>query len=117
MALVDSHKIWFSAKDNESEQLAKDEVLTVLERASKQGNVIEEEDMEHLLYEAKSRLELYQFRGARGFHVWLIDSWLNEEASFLDRNRKYNFSHLIQMIFLYMTVFGKENYILYYQKL
>ncbi|CAG7885235.1 unnamed protein product [Brassica rapa] len=53
----------------DSEQLAKDEVLTVLERASKQGNVIEEEDMEHLLYEAKSRLELYQSRGARGFHV------------------------------------------------
>ncbi|KAL0739499.1 hypothetical protein Bca4012_015709 [Brassica carinata] len=54
----------------DSEQLAKDEVLTVLEWASKQGNVIEEEeDMEHLLYEAKSRLELYQSRGSRGFHV------------------------------------------------
>ncbi|KAJ4898860.1 armadillo repeat only 3 [Raphanus sativus] len=53
----------------DSEQLAKDEVLTVLEWASKQGSVTEEEDMEHLLYEAKSRLELYQSRGARGFHV------------------------------------------------
>ncbi|KAJ0240750.1 ARO3 [Hirschfeldia incana] len=54
----------------DSEQLAKDEVLTVLEWASKQANVTtEEEDMEHLLYEAKSRLELYQSRGARGFHV------------------------------------------------
>ncbi|CAH2076534.1 unnamed protein product [Thlaspi arvense] len=53
----------------DSEELAKDEVLTVLERASKQGNVTEEEDMEALLYEAKSRLELYQSRGSRGFHV------------------------------------------------
>ncbi|CAH8325377.1 unnamed protein product [Eruca vesicaria subsp. sativa] len=53
----------------DSEQLAKDEVLTVLEWASKQGNVMEEEDMEGLLYEAKSRLELYQSRGSRGFHV------------------------------------------------
>ncbi|CAN8327934.1 unnamed protein product [Cochlearia groenlandica] len=53
----------------DSEQLAKDEVLTVLEWASKQANVTEEEDMEALLYEAKSRLELYQSRGSRGFHV------------------------------------------------
>uniref|UniRef100_A0A1J3DFB5 DUF7792 domain-containing protein n=1 Tax=Noccaea caerulescens TaxID=107243 RepID=A0A1J3DFB5_NOCCA len=53
----------------DSEQLAKDEVLTVLEWASKQANVTEEEDMEALLYEAKSRLELYQSRGTRGFHV------------------------------------------------
>ncbi|XP_010432202.1 PREDICTED: uncharacterized protein LOC104716519 [Camelina sativa] len=53
----------------DSEELAKDEVLTVLERASKQANVIEDEDMDALLYEAKSRLELYQSRGSRGFHV------------------------------------------------
>ncbi|EOA16173.1 hypothetical protein CARUB_v10004310mg [Capsella rubella] len=53
----------------DSEELAKDEVLTVLERASKQANVIEDEDMEGLLYEAKSRLELYQSRGSRGFHI------------------------------------------------
>ncbi|VVB10094.1 unnamed protein product [Arabis nemorensis] len=54
----------------DSEQLANDEVLMVLEWASKQTNVIEEdEDMEALLYEAKSRLELYQSRGSRGFHV------------------------------------------------
>ncbi|KFK30235.1 hypothetical protein AALP_AA7G235100 [Arabis alpina] len=54
----------------DSEQLANDEVLMVLEWASKQTNVIgEDEDMEALLYEAKSRLELYQSRGTRGFHV------------------------------------------------
>ncbi|AEE86604.1 putative armadillo-like helical protein [Arabidopsis thaliana] len=53
----------------DSEQLAKDEVLTVLEWSSKQANVLEDEDMEALLYEAKSRLELYQSRGSRGFHL------------------------------------------------
>lgn len=53
----------------DSEVLANDEVLMVLEWASKQTNVTEDEDMEALLYEAKSRLELYQSRGTRGFHV------------------------------------------------
>ncbi|KAL1215571.1 hypothetical protein V5N11_024128 [Cardamine amara subsp. amara] len=53
----------------DSEQFANDEVLSVLEWASKQTNVTEDEDMEALLYEAKSRLELYQSRGSRGFHL------------------------------------------------
>ncbi|XP_010547425.1 PREDICTED: uncharacterized protein LOC104819176 isoform X2 [Tarenaya hassleriana] len=52
----------------DSEQLAKDEVLTVLEWASKQSCVCQLESLESLLLEAKSRLELYQSRGSRGFH-------------------------------------------------
>ncbi|XP_010550468.1 PREDICTED: uncharacterized protein LOC104821329 [Tarenaya hassleriana] len=51
----------------DSEQLAKDEVLTVLEWASKQSWVSQLERLETLLLEAKSRLELYQSRGSRGF--------------------------------------------------
>ncbi|XP_010548283.1 PREDICTED: uncharacterized protein LOC104819749 [Tarenaya hassleriana] len=46
----------------DSEELAKDEVLTVLEWASKQSDVTEDDDVESLLSEAKSRLELYQSR-------------------------------------------------------
>ncbi|KAL3345940.1 hypothetical protein AABB24_024738 [Solanum stoloniferum] len=52
----------------DSEELAQAEVLTVLEWASKQSYLIQDEDMESLLQEAKSRLELYQSRGSRGFH-------------------------------------------------
>lgn len=52
----------------DSEQLAKDEVLAVLEWASKQSWVTQLESLEVLLLEAKSRLDLYQSRGSRGFN-------------------------------------------------
>ncbi|CAA7056983.1 unnamed protein product [Microthlaspi erraticum] len=52
----------------DSEQLAKDEVLAVLEWASKQSWVTQLESLEALLQEAKSRLDLYQSRGSRGFN-------------------------------------------------
>lgn len=52
----------------DSEELAKAEVLPVLEWASKQAHLIQEQRVENLLAEAKGRLELYQSRGARGFH-------------------------------------------------
>lgn len=52
----------------DSEELAQAEVLTVLEWASKQANLCHDEKVEALLHDAKSRLELYQSRGSRGFH-------------------------------------------------
>lgn len=52
----------------DSEELAQAEVLTVLEWATKQSNMNQDETIETLLEEAKSRLELYQSRGSRGFH-------------------------------------------------
>lgn len=52
----------------DSEELAQAEVLTVLEWASKQSYMTQEETVDTLLQEAKSRLELYQSRGSRGFH-------------------------------------------------
>ncbi|KAK6922595.1 hypothetical protein RJ641_010899 [Dillenia turbinata] len=52
----------------DSEELAKAEVLTVLEWASKQASMIQEESVETLIQEAKGKLELYQSRGSRGFH-------------------------------------------------
>ncbi|XP_050228239.1 uncharacterized protein LOC126677594 [Mercurialis annua] len=52
----------------DSEELAQAEVLTVLEWASKQSFVTQDETFDSLLPEAKSRLELYQSRGSRGFH-------------------------------------------------
>ncbi|OMO57077.1 Armadillo [Corchorus capsularis] len=52
----------------DSEELAQAEVLTVLEWASKQSYMTQDETIETLLQEAKSRLELYQSRGSRGFH-------------------------------------------------
>lgn len=52
----------------DSEELAQAEVLTVLEWASKQSYMVQDEKLEALLPEAKSRLELYQSRGSRGFH-------------------------------------------------
>ncbi|XP_058767123.1 uncharacterized protein LOC131640749 [Vicia villosa] len=51
----------------DSEELARVEVLGVLEWASKQLNVTQDENVEMLLQESKSRLELYQSRGSRGF--------------------------------------------------
>ncbi|GMI66071.1 armadillo repeat only 2 [Hibiscus trionum] len=52
----------------DSEELAQAEVLTVLEWASKQSYMTQDETIDALLQEAKSRLELYQSRGSRGFH-------------------------------------------------
>ncbi|GAB4848463.1 hypothetical protein Ancab_003167 [Ancistrocladus abbreviatus] len=49
----------------DSEELAQNEVLTVLDWASKQAHFIQEDSRERLLLEAKSRLELYQSRGSR----------------------------------------------------
>ena len=52
----------------DSEVLAQEEVLIVLEWSTKQAHLVEEPSVEALLPEAKSRLELYQSRGSRGFH-------------------------------------------------
>ncbi|XP_076939147.1 uncharacterized protein LOC143607666 [Bidens hawaiensis] len=52
----------------DSEELAKAEVLTFLEWASKQSHLTQDVKVEELLLESKSRLELYQSRGSRGFH-------------------------------------------------
>ncbi|XWS42175.1 hypothetical protein CRYUN_Cryun17cG0145400 [Craigia yunnanensis] len=52
----------------DSEELAQAEVLSVLEWASKQSYMTQDETVDTLLQEAKSRLELYQSRGSRGFH-------------------------------------------------
>ncbi|KAL2241162.1 UNVERIFIED_CONTAM: hypothetical protein Sindi_0757400 [Sesamum indicum] len=52
----------------DSEELAQAEVLTVLEWASKQAILMQVEDVETLLPEAKGKLELYQSRGSRGYH-------------------------------------------------
>jgi hypothetical protein len=51
----------------DSEELARAEILGVLEWASKQPNMTQHETIEALLQESKSRLELYQSRGSRGF--------------------------------------------------
>ncbi|XWS33865.1 hypothetical protein CRYUN_Cryun22dG0119700 [Craigia yunnanensis] len=51
----------------DSEELAQAEVLTVLEWASKQSYMTQDETVDTLLQGAKSRLELYQSRGSRGF--------------------------------------------------
>lgn len=52
----------------DSEILAQEEVLIVLEWSTKQAHLVEEPSIEALLPEAKSRLELYQSRGSRGYH-------------------------------------------------
>ncbi|KAL3844985.1 hypothetical protein ACJIZ3_002388 [Penstemon smallii] len=52
----------------DSEELAQAEVLTVLEWASKQGAMMQVEEVDRLLPEAKGKLELYQSRGSRGYH-------------------------------------------------
>lgn len=48
----------------DSEELARNEVLTVLDWASKQAHMVHNESRETLLGEAKSRLELYQTRSS-----------------------------------------------------
>ncbi|KAK1369398.1 Armadillo repeat only 2 [Heracleum sosnowskyi] len=52
----------------DSEELAQEEVLIVLEWGLKQGHMVQDPDIETLLLESKSRLVLYQSRGTRGFH-------------------------------------------------
>lgn len=52
----------------DSEELAQAEVLTVLEWASKQSYMTQDETLDTLLQEAKSKLDLYQSRGSRGYH-------------------------------------------------
>ncbi|XP_074332811.1 uncharacterized protein LOC141670726 [Apium graveolens] len=52
----------------DSEELAQEEVLIVLEWGLKQGHLVQDPDIENLLLESKSRLVLYQSRGTRGFH-------------------------------------------------
>lgn len=52
----------------DSEELAQAEVLTVLEWASKQSHIPQDETLETLLQESKSKLELYQSRRSRAFH-------------------------------------------------
>ena len=49
------------------EALSQAEALTVLEWASKQSFMVQEQAVEKLLSEAKGRLEVYQSRGSRGF--------------------------------------------------
>lgn len=51
----------------DSTEMAEAHVLNVLEWASKQSHVFQDEEAEFLLQQAKSRLELYQSRGSRGF--------------------------------------------------
>lgn len=52
----------------DSEVLAQEEVLIVLEWSTKQAHLVDEPLIEALIPEAKSRLELYQSRGSRGFY-------------------------------------------------
>ncbi|XP_073317087.1 uncharacterized protein [Primulina huaijiensis] len=51
-----------------SETLAQDDVLIVLEWATKQANLMQDKEIETLAYEGKKRLELYQSRGSKGYH-------------------------------------------------
>ncbi|CAA6673497.1 unnamed protein product [Spirodela intermedia] len=51
----------------DDEALSHAEALTVLEWASKQGFMVQDQAVDKLLAEAKARLELYQSRGSRGF--------------------------------------------------
>ncbi|GAB4838498.1 hypothetical protein Ancab_028043 [Ancistrocladus abbreviatus] len=52
----------------DSDALAQEDVLIVLQWAMKQNNIMQDPEFEELLPEAKGRLELYQSRGSRGFH-------------------------------------------------
>lgn len=52
----------------DSETLAQDDVLIVLEWATKQANLMQDKEIETLAYEGKKRLELYQSRGSKGYH-------------------------------------------------
>ena len=50
------------------EELARAEALPVIEWASKQSHLTQDESLERLLHEAGSKLELFQSRGPRGYH-------------------------------------------------
>ncbi|KAI3464044.1 hypothetical protein Pfo_020707 [Paulownia fortunei] len=52
----------------DSEALAQDDVLIVLEWATKQASLMQDKEIETLAYEGKKRLELYQSRGSKGYH-------------------------------------------------
>ncbi|GFQ03872.1 hypothetical protein PHJA_002531000 [Phtheirospermum japonicum] len=52
----------------DSETLAQEEVLNLLEWATKQPHMMQDKDIDTLVYEAKKRLELYQSRGSKGYH-------------------------------------------------
>ncbi|KAL2945515.1 Vacuolar protein 8 [Bienertia sinuspersici] len=49
----------------DSEALAQEEVIIILEWATKQSHIMQDPQVDDLLPEAKSRLELYQSRGSR----------------------------------------------------
>ncbi|KAK9051927.1 hypothetical protein SSX86_028555 [Deinandra increscens subsp. villosa] len=53
----------------DSETLAQDEVLVVLEWALKQGHFTQQSSLETLVVEAKQRLEIYQSRNIRGSFI------------------------------------------------
>ncbi|KAI3745202.1 hypothetical protein L1987_58309 [Smallanthus sonchifolius] len=53
----------------DSETLAQDEVLVVLEWALKQGHFTHQSSLETLVVEAKQRLEIYQSRNTRGSFI------------------------------------------------
>ncbi|KAL6524397.1 hypothetical protein OROHE_016068 [Orobanche hederae] len=50
----------------DSEILAQEEVLNLLEWGTKQSTIMQDKDIEILVCEAKKRLELYQSRGSKG---------------------------------------------------
>ncbi|KAL3818650.1 hypothetical protein ACJIZ3_004555 [Penstemon smallii] len=52
----------------DSEALAQEDVLIVLEWATKQTILMQDKEIETLVYEAKRRLELYQSRGSKGYY-------------------------------------------------
>ncbi|KAK4437166.1 hypothetical protein Salat_0050500 [Sesamum alatum] len=52
----------------ESETIAQDDVLIVLEWSTKQSNLMQDEDIETLVFESKKRVELYQSRVSKGYH-------------------------------------------------
>ncbi|GER47659.1 armadillo repeat only 1 [Striga asiatica] len=52
----------------DSEELANEDVIHILEWAAKQQVFIQDKEMETLVNEAKNRLELYQSRGSKGYH-------------------------------------------------
>ncbi|KAL7098600.1 hypothetical protein ACP275_09G027700 [Erythranthe tilingii] len=52
----------------DSDTLAQDDVLIVLEWSTKQSNLMQDEEITTLVYEAKKRLELYQSRSSKNYH-------------------------------------------------
>ncbi|CAA3002651.1 uncharacterized protein LOC111368136 [Olea europaea var. sylvestris] len=51
----------------DSEALAQEDVLIVLEWATKQNHLMQDSAIENLVFEGKKRLELYQSRGSKGY--------------------------------------------------